>query len=377
MAFHAWKTVRGLLVALDNQSTDRAIRMAARIENESYSSTENEIDSRLRLRVHIPTTFIVFDPFQRNIATGQARTGLSMEETIVIGRALEQNTRVLYFAFQCNLDMDVDLGRVLRSIGSLGGLSLCQPPLGTLRAILPSFGSHNNLRLVNFSSCRLTAEDAAVIATTLLQNGSVLEMLILSNNHLGSDGARALAGGLAGNTMLHTLDLTHCVVGIEGAAALGAALPQCNLCELDLSINWMEHAGEMSILNGVKASKTMRALMVGPKFAYSYRFGFECFKMAMVSSVFDRLYLRHQPKPSCHAHGAGINWGGERRYDIDARCSVMRGMLSTSLTGAKRPNCPISIGRNLKFPLSNVWWSRDACLKLCGESVCIRIQARS
>jgi hypothetical protein len=99
----------------------------------------------------------------------------------------------------------------------------------------------------------------------------------------------------------------------------------------------------------------MRSLVIGPKYAYSTRFVWICFKMAMESSVFDRLYLDYQSQPMSpearlylpyqlqpKSPETGINWGGERRYDIDARCSGMRGILSTTCTGAMRPGHPIS-----------------------------------
>uniref|UniRef100_A0A8C1SXY7 Uncharacterized protein n=1 Tax=Cyprinus carpio TaxID=7962 RepID=A0A8C1SXY7_CYPCA len=109
--------------------------------------------------------------------------------------------------------------------------------------------------LYRLSSCGVTDEGCAALASALRSNPSHLRQLNLSGNKLGASGVKLLSDGLKDpHCKLEKLWLSDCGVTDEGCAALASALKSnpSHLRELDLSGNKLGVSGVKLLSDGLK-----------------------------------------------------------------------------------------------------------------------------
>uniref|UniRef100_A0A8C7JJD7 NACHT, LRR and PYD domains-containing protein 12 n=1 Tax=Oncorhynchus kisutch TaxID=8019 RepID=A0A8C7JJD7_ONCKI len=103
------------------------------------------------------------------------------------------------------------------------------------------------LKILRMSSCGITEEGCASLASALRSNPSYLRTLVLCDNNLRNSGVKLLSAGLGSkHCELETLRLSGCLVSMEGCASLASALRSnpSHLRELDLSYN---HPGDRGV----------------------------------------------------------------------------------------------------------------------------------
>ncbi|KAM6913353.1 NACHT, LRR and PYD domains-containing protein 3-like [Lycodopsis pacificus] len=102
-----------------------------------------------------------------------------------------------------------------------------------------------SLEVLSLSHNRLTVEGCEQLASVLSSKSSHLTELDLSYNDLQDSGVMALCTALKIPNRLKTLRLSSCKVTEDGCAALASALrsDHCSLRELDLSFNHLAHQG--------------------------------------------------------------------------------------------------------------------------------------
>ncbi|XP_035617762.1 ribonuclease inhibitor-like isoform X3 [Oncorhynchus keta] len=177
---------------------------------------------------------------------------------------------------QCNLTMECcsALESVLSSTSShlreldLGGNDLQDSGVKLLSAGL------QKLETLMMSSCGITEEGCASLASALRSNPSYLRTLVLCDNNLHNSGVKLLSAGLGSkHCELETLRLSGCLVSMEGCASLASALRSnpSHLRELDLSYNPLfilnvEHNEECYLKPGLK--KYACALTLDPNTAH-------------------------------------------------------------------------------------------------------------
>jgi hypothetical protein len=84
-----------------------------------------------------------------------------------------------------------------------------------------------------------------------LEQSSSLQELVVSDNHIGDEGAKMLAAALSQNSSLLELNLNGNEIGDQGAKALGAALAQnVSLTTLYLAWNQIGPEGEIALVDG-------------------------------------------------------------------------------------------------------------------------------
>uniref|UniRef100_A0A3B1JLT5 NACHT domain-containing protein n=1 Tax=Astyanax mexicanus TaxID=7994 RepID=A0A3B1JLT5_ASTMX len=99
---------------------------------------------------------------------------------------------------------------------------------------------HCKLEKLQLAGCNLSEESCAALASALSSNSSTLRDLNLSNNELQDSGVKLLSAGLKNpHYKLEKLKLNNCSITKEGCAALASALKSnpSHLRELDLSYN--------------------------------------------------------------------------------------------------------------------------------------------
>ncbi|XP_070986919.1 protein NLRC3-like isoform X1 [Oncorhynchus clarkii lewisi] len=150
---------------------------------------------------------------------------------------------------QCNLTMECcsalesALGLTsshLREL-DLGGNDLQDSGVKLLSAGL------QKLETLMMSSCGITEEGCASLASALRSNPSYLRTLVLCDNNLHNSGVKLLSAGLGSkHCELETLRLSGCLVSMEGCDSLASALRSnpSHLRELDLSYN---HPGDRGV----------------------------------------------------------------------------------------------------------------------------------
>uniref|UniRef100_A0AAZ3PB61 Uncharacterized protein n=1 Tax=Oncorhynchus tshawytscha TaxID=74940 RepID=A0AAZ3PB61_ONCTS len=150
---------------------------------------------------------------------------------------------------QCNLTMECcsALESALGSTSShlreldLGGNDLQDSGVKLLSTGL------QKLETLMMSSCGITEEGCASLASALRSNPSYLRTLVLCDNNLHNSGVKLLSAGLGSkHCELETLRLSGCLVSMEGCASLASALRSnpSHLRELDLSYN---HPGDRGV----------------------------------------------------------------------------------------------------------------------------------
>jgi len=108
-----------------------------------------------------------------------------------------------------------------------------------------------DLRVNNIDDAGLTA-----IIAALPEN---VTELLLRNNDITDDGAKALAKFMETNAKIKILDLSDNEIGDEGAAALAAMLEKnTTLTDLDLFHNAIKHAGGKALAAALKKTNSLK-----------------------------------------------------------------------------------------------------------------------
>lgn len=81
------------------------------------------------------------------------------------------------------------------------------------------------------------SDEGAKAIADFLESNTTITICDLSDNDIGDEGAKALARMLGKNTTLKDLDLFHNAIGDDGGKALAEALKKCKLDDFDISAN--------------------------------------------------------------------------------------------------------------------------------------------
>jgi hypothetical protein len=109
--------------------------------------------------------------------------------------------------------------------------------------------------------CRLDAQAAGVIASSLRSNSALTLLGLGGNKDIGPRGAQALGEMLSVNATLKVLRLYSCSIWDEGAGPLAAALRQNRtLEELSLGNNGITHVGAAAIAAALLFNQTLKRL---------------------------------------------------------------------------------------------------------------------
>ena len=120
---------------------------------------------------------------------------------------------------------------------------------------------------------------------------------------------------------LHSLDLSNCLIGSDGAQVLGETLVLSKvLCSLNLSRNGIGDIGAQDIANGLKGHTNLRELRLGTNFISSDG-------MSALIPVIRRNRLQHLHLSACKLDSGGIN------ALVDALCGDTLQTLNLSDSG--------------------------------------------
>nr|XP_055053409.1 NACHT, LRR and PYD domains-containing protein 3-like [Misgurnus anguillicaudatus] len=125
-------------------------------------------------------------------------------------------------------------------------------PLKVLKKLSPVICESRSVQL---SSCNITAEGCAVLASTLRSNSSHLRELNLAGNNLGDSGVKMISAVLENpDCKLEKLKLSFCKITDEGFVALTSALRSnpSHLKDLNLSNNELRDSGVKLISDVLK-----------------------------------------------------------------------------------------------------------------------------
>ncbi|XP_073719059.1 protein NLRC3 [Misgurnus anguillicaudatus] len=123
-------------------------------------------------------------------------------------------------------------------------------PLKVLKKLSPVICESRSVQL---SSCNITAEGCAVLASALRSNPSRLRELNLAGNNLGDSGVNLISAVLENpDCKLEKLKISHCKITDKGCVALTSALRSnpSHLRELNLSENKLGDSG-MKLISDV------------------------------------------------------------------------------------------------------------------------------
>ena len=118
-----------------------------------------------------------------------------------------------------------------------------------VKALIKSVPS--SVKVLLLRNNKISCDGAKAIAEFLKTNQSV-ECLDLSDNDIGDDGAKALAEAIKVNKTLKDLDLFHNAIADDGGKAIAAALEKCSLEEFDISANDIDPEAEYEMESGFK-----------------------------------------------------------------------------------------------------------------------------
>ena len=109
----------------------------------------------------------------------------------------------------------------------------------------------SSVKVLLLRNNNISDDGAKAIAEFLKTNKSV-EVLDLSDNDVGDDGAKALADALRVNKTLKDLDLFHNAIAGDGGKAIAAALENCSLEDFDISANDIDPEAEYEMESAFK-----------------------------------------------------------------------------------------------------------------------------
>lgn len=121
----------------------------------------------------------------------------------------------------------VALGGLLKgAAGGLKTLMLAQNKIGDSGAIRIADGiqTHGALVTLSLEDCGIGADGAMALGDALMRASSRLKTLVLAENQIGDQGARAIGEGLKTNMALETIGLEGCGIGADGGTALASGL---------------------------------------------------------------------------------------------------------------------------------------------------------
>jgi hypothetical protein len=143
----------------------------------------------------------------------------------------------------------------IASVACAGSGVICGIPVQRLR--------EDSIRKLDLSNRGLNCP-AAMLVTYLIPATSVVTTLLLYNNHIGDEGAIAIAEALKVNALLTSVDLRNNCIGDDGAKAIAEALKVTAVVTiLNLSSNKIGDEGAIAIAEALKVTAVLNELGLG------------------------------------------------------------------------------------------------------------------
>jgi hypothetical protein len=129
--------------------------------------------------------------------------------------------------------------------------------------ICDALAENNVIEVLNLSQNDFGVEGARSLARFLKANKNTrLAHLVLLGNSIGDEGVVALADGLRSNDSLRALNLGYCGISDEGAIALASLLSHGSHLEtLDLRENQIGEAGMKALANALKRNQSLQVFL--------------------------------------------------------------------------------------------------------------------
>ena len=113
----------------------------------------------------------------------------------------------------------------------------------------------------NFSNCSITVEETKGLRRVLCIQGLKVQMVDLSANGLGHEGAEALAHALRDSASLTSIDLEDNKIGPEGAKALAPAIrDSASLTSISLESNSLGSEGAKALAPAIRDSASLTSI---------------------------------------------------------------------------------------------------------------------
>ena len=119
----------------------------------------------------------------------------------------------------------------------------------------------NTLRVLDIRNNIITSTGAIAIANSLLHNTS-LEVLYMNYNAIGQDGTKAIAQAITNNKILKKLYINNCKISTGATAIAYSLLHNTSLEVLDMSFNAIGQDGAIVISQAIINNKTLKELCV-------------------------------------------------------------------------------------------------------------------
>ena len=143
-------------------------------------------------------------------------------------------------------------------------LDISSDQLGDDGAVIISKGitKTNTLRVLDISNNNITSTGSTAIANSLLHNTS-LEELDMNCNAIGEDGATAIAQAITNNKTLKKLNFDNGEITSTGTTAIAnSLLHNTSLEVLDMSDNAIDKDGATAIAQAITNNKTLKQLLL-------------------------------------------------------------------------------------------------------------------
>jgi len=126
-------------------------------------------------------------------------------------------------------------------------------------------GANTALKELRLMDCSIGAAALTALADGMRKNSALtLEILDVSRNNFGDDGAKTLGEILAYNTRLRELRFHHCIIGPARLQAFAAAMkPNTMLEVLDVSNNNFGDDGAFALAHVLSLMKSLKELHLG------------------------------------------------------------------------------------------------------------------
>ncbi len=156
--------------------------------------------------------------------------------------------------------------------------------------------SKGRIRNLQLESCNLRGRKLGVLSKAL-GKGSALEVLCLTDNLFGDDGAQCLSYTLKDNAVLTSLDISRVSLGNQGAMHIAEALKvNTGLRTLDMQWNSIRDEGVQAIADALESNSTLETLRL------SYNPVREVGVASLTAALGKNNTLKHIDCSSSHAH---------------------------------------------------------------------------